>query len=525
VTYNRRDFLKFLGSSAAIATSGISVFNSCALSSDFNGLASNHSDELILKNGLDYQVLISWGEKLKNNDFFGFNNDFIAFHSLNKNKDEALLWVNHEYPSSLFLTGEVRNHKNATKENVTKERKALGGSILKIRKNKNNQWQFVANDPMNRRLDGFTKIPFSSGYSIKGQKYAEGTFGNCAGGYTPWNTVLTCEENYQMYYGERLTDGSIEQSYNLWEKAFPENLPEHYGWVVEVHPETGKSEKLISLGRFAHESATVYPMKDGRVAVYSGDDKRFEHLYKFVSSKPGSLREGVLYAADLSQGKWLALDLKLNKKLRDSGEFKTQLDVLINTRKAAKILGATPLDRPEDIDIHPQTGEVYVALTKNKENKNYHGSILKVSPFQNDHASESFESDTFLFGGPKTGVSCPDNITFDRKGNLWVATDRSGDSINQGPYKGMGNNGIFVVPVVGKSAGKIIQVASAPMDAEFSGLCFDPEHKNLFASVQHPGEMTTDLSKPTSSWPEGKGKTPKPSVIAINGEFLDRIVS
>jgi secreted PhoX family phosphatase len=62
------------------------------------------------------------------------------------------------------------------------------------------------------------------------------------------------------------------------------------------------------LGRFAHECCTLFELEDKRVVAYSGDDKKDEHLYKFISSKPSSLKEGTLYVADTNNGKWLALD-------------------------------------------------------------------------------------------------------------------------------------------------------------------------------------------------------------------------
>ena len=141
--------------------------------------------------------------------------------------------------------------------------------------------------------------------------------------------------------------------------------------------------------------------KDGRVVAYSGDDKADEHLYRFVSSKPNSLDEGELFVADIKKGKWLSLDYEKQAKLQKN--FKDQIEVLTFCREAAKILGATPLDRPEDIEIHPKTGDVYVALTNNVERMNFHGSIMKLIPENGDHESENFSASDFLVGGD--GVS------------------------------------------------------------------------------------------------------------------------
>ncbi|MCO4754985.1 MAG: DUF839 domain-containing protein, partial [Bacteriovoracaceae bacterium] len=202
-------------------------------------------------------------------------------------------------------------------------------------------------------------------------------------------------------------------------------------------------------------------------------------------------------------------------------KFKSQLDVMINTRAAAKLLGATPLDRPEDIEINPKTGDVFVALSNNKPKNNYHGQILKITESSSDHGSLKFSSSTYKTGGTEGGFSCPDNMVFDRNGNLWLTTDISGNSVGKGAYKGFGNNALFVIPASGKQAGQAIQVASAPVDAELTGPCFSPDQKTLFLSVQHPGETTKDLSNPTSTWPDGK--KPRPSVVAIQGDLLEKI--
>ena len=510
---DRREFLKFLGASSMTLSNlgAIGFLSSCASGQKIEGLQPSTTDRLDLIKGLQSKMMITWGDKINSRETFGFNNDFIAFHPLSNN--EALLWVNHEYIHPLFIGGMAR-----TKANIDKERKEVGGSIIKIKRT-GKEWNFVPNDPLNRRIDGTTKIPFSNNQKIRGKSYGIGTLGNCAGGYTPWGTFLTCEENYDGFYGERQENGKVKQGRYAWGDLYP-NPPEHYGWVVEIDPMSGKSKKLTGLGRCAHECSTVVSLSDGRAVAYTGDDKNFEHLYRFVSSSKNSLDKGTLYVASLEKGQWISMDINKNPILKKN--FKNQLDVQIHARKAAKLLGATPLDRPEDIEIHPKTGEVFVTLTNNKKRDNFHGTILKISPEGGNHESNRFQSDTFLVGGRDTGVSCPDNIVFDPMGNLWVATDRSGKSIEKGPYEGFGNNGLFVIPTDGPKAGSIIQVASAPNDAELTGLCFDKDYQNLFVAVQHPGELTTDLKNPTSNWPDGG--IPKSAVVALSGEFLDSFV-
>lgn len=514
---DRRNFLKFMGASSIAA--GTMTITSCATSTDKltqnNFVKPTTKDDFILAEGLIYQTLISWGDKINKKDSFGFNNDYLEWVS--KSENEILLWVNHEYVNPLFLHGE-NDGKKKTKYQVQLERYNVGGSIIHLKKNEKNEWNLDLNSPFNRRVSGQTKIPFNGDRAIAGKRYATGTLGNCAGGKTPWNTFLTCEENYQYFYGELTKEGNFKPSYNGWERFF-KNSPLHYGWVTEVNPVTGEAKKLLGLGRFAHECATCY--KPGKsVVVYSGDDKNDEHLYRFISESDKSLDEGELFVADTENGKWISMDIKKQKVLKEN--FKDQTEVYTFARDAAKLLGATPLDRPEDIEIHPVTGDVYICCTNNKPKGRPHGSIMKISYKGNNHYSKDFKAEVFLLGGENSGLSSPDNLIFDKNGNMWVTNDISGSSIEKGPYKGFGNNGLYFIPMNGKNAGKVFQVASAPVDAELTGPKFSPDYKTLFLSVQHPGEKTKDTKRPTSTWPTGK--TPKPSVVAISGPLLDKLL-
>ncbi|MAX66988.1 MAG: DUF839 domain-containing protein [Bacteriovoracaceae bacterium] len=510
---SRRDFLKFLGYGSLTLTQ-LSLLQSCSTAITQDKKFPSKMDELVLANGLSYYPLISWGDKINHKEVFGFNNDYINIDYLNEK--ELIMWVNHEYVNPIFVSSPER-----TKKNVDIEKQLVGGSLIHLKK-ENNKWNLVANSSYNKGVRGTTKIPFANNKSIKGSKIVEGTLANCAGGKTPWNTFLTCEENYDTFYGERdLATNKIntKRSYLNWEKFYPKNLPEHYGWVVEIDPKTAKAKKHTSMGRFAHESATCVQSKKKKTVVYTGDDKNDEHLYKFVSHSDQNLDSGILYVANIKKGQWIPLDLERSPELKKY--FKTQIDVLTYPRKAAKILGATALNRPEDIEIHPHTGDIFVALTNNKKRNDFHGSILKISERNKDYTSEYFQSETYIFGGELTGFSCPDNLAFDKAGNLWITTDISGSAMNKAPYKKFGNNGLFVIMASGQSAGKPIQVASAPNDAELTGLCFDKNYQTLFLSVQHPGELSQDKNYPTSNWPTGK--TPKPSVVAITGKLLTSI--
>lgn len=548
--YNRRTFISFLGKASLGAFIPAPLLMSCAHSETsikttkitqerlrqltdviLEDLAPSNLDDLVLTKGLHSQVILKWGDAISNTDFFGYNNDFTCFIPFDKtNPKDGLLWVNHEYINPLFVSDFDRNkyqnpQEHRTLEQVDKEMYNVGGSIVRIRQ-ENGIWNVVKNDPHNRRITAKTPIKLNWDHPIKEKRTVIGTHSNCSGGITPWNTILTCEENYDSFFGETTYDAnnvaSHEPSILSWEK-FYNYPPEHYGWVVEVDPKDGTAQKHIALGRFAHECCTLHQLEDKRIVAYSGDDKKDEHLYKFISSKPNSLKEGTLYVADTINGKWLSLDWEQQPVLKNT--FKDQTEVLIRAREAAKLVGATELNRPEDIEIDPITGSIIIALTNNTNRKDYHGSLLKIEETNGAYDALTFTASTYKAGGEDNGFSCPDNLAFDLSGNLWMTSDMSGSKMNKkgSPYVPFKNNSLFVIPRYGKDAGKVIRVAAAPRDAELTGPWFSEDGKTLFLSVQHPGEQTTDLNNPTSKWPFDKDNIPKSAVVAITGDLLEKM--
>ncbi|MDQ0859857.1 PhoX family phosphatase [Bacillus sp. V2I10] len=486
--------------------------------SQFRPIRPSTKDELILPKGYKYDIVATWGEDLGNGEKFGYNNDFTCYFGNNPN--EGLLWVNHEYIGhmSIFVTGykEEPGTKRTAKQ-IAIEKYNLGGSVIHIRKGAAGNWSIVKGSKYNRRITGNTPInltgPAKGDAAVGGVTKVIGTFANCSGGKTLWNTVFSGEENYE---------GIVED----WSESpeVPPLNPTHYGWVVEVDPNdpTSIPKKHTMLGRFAHENAVMTLGKTGRLVVYTGDDANDQCVYKFVSDgvyKPelgkqnGHLLEnGTLYVADMGSNKWIPLDLNKTPKLKDN--YKTQGELLVNTREAAKLAGGTPLDRPEDIEIHPRDGSVFIAFTNNLKHGNYYGQIYRLVEGDNNHESTSFVYEIFVSGGPQSGFACPDNLMFDQSGNLWVCTDISSDKTNQGAYSPFKNNGLFMIPTEGPNRGKAIQFASAPVQAELTGTWLAPGGETLFMSVQHPGEESKDVNNPTSRWPYGD--IPRPSVVAIS---------
>lgn len=491
----------------------------------FKPLKFSAKDDLLLADGFRSDILLRWRQHLNSRgEKFGFNNDFIAYVPFDRQTPlEGLLWVNHEYHDPYFNSG-WRPGQPRTRKQCDLERKEVGGSIVHVKRGRE-RWETVANSKYNRRLDGFSKIALASERPIMGHKFAIGTFGNCAGGITPWESVLTCEENYENFVGEvRFNGGRREMiegdPYLTWQHHW-KVPPEHYGWVTEVDVKTGKAKKLTALGRFAHECATTIVAKDGRTVVYTGDDREDEHLYKFIAAEPGSLEKGELFVADTIRGRWLSLDRKKDPRLKAA--FKDQTEVLIRAREAAKLVGATKLDRPEDIEIQPSTKAVFIALTMNKSAGRPFGSLLKLEEKNSDPLSLEFKASTFKAGGPGQGFSCPDNLEFDAQGNLWMCSDISGSKAGRAPYTEFGNNGLFYIPLSGRHAGEVIQVASAPVGAEFTGPRFMPDG-TLLLSVQHPGERGHDSNYRPSHWPDGGDSEPVPCVVQISGPSLQNLI-
>jgi secreted PhoX family phosphatase len=562
---------------------------------NFTPVKLDSSDKVLVPPGYKYEILIRWGDPLfldpttgfdidnqsaeKQARQFGYNNDFLGFIPLAPNR--ALLIANHEYTNpELMFRG--YDDKNPTKEQVDIELQAHGVSVVHIERHATRGWRYTLGAWHNRRITATTPMRFTgpaaghpwlrtsedpTGYTVLG------TLNNCAAGITPWGTVMTCEENFHQYFAnnDKVTDtakqavhkryglpgGESERKWERFHKRFDlaqePNEAFRFGWVVEFDPRDPGSlpRKHTALGRFKHEATSTVIAKDGRAVVYSGDDERFEYLYRFVSAgrynpddREANMRlmeSGTLYAAkfnDDGTGRWLPL-VAGQGPLTAANGFPTQAEVCINTRRAADLVGATKMDRPEDVEVHPQTGTVYAVMTNNSQRgtsgkpgvdaanprpENRHGHIIEIIPDGGDHAAPTFrwqflmicgdpakDKGTYFAGFDQSlvsPISSPDNITFDNRGNLWIATDGQPSSFKK-------NDGVFAVPVSGPERGYNRQFLSGVPGGECASLIFSDNNDTLFVSIQHPGEGTT-LENASSRFPDGK--EPRPAVIFIRKE-------
>ncbi|WP_274361525.1 PhoX family protein [Paenibacillus thermotolerans] len=546
---DRRTFLTHLGTGVAAlaaASAGLGTLDgkaNAATSADhmfgfktnkvsgyFEPIGHTTKDDLVLPKGFKYDVVAAYGDVInKKGDTFGYNNDFTVYFPIDGSNERGLLWVNHEYTSELWVTGAKTDGK-FSKAQVEKLLYNQGGSVIEVYRDAKGVWKMDTSSKYARRVTGMTPIklvgPAAGTKAVNGATTVQGTFANCSGGMTLWNTLLSCEENFES----TAKDAGLDSA--------------HYGWVVEVDPFDDKRDivKHTALGRFNHENTAMGLSKDGRVVVYMGDDKKDAGVYKFITSgkydpakgKENSklLYEGTLYVADLKKGKWIAVTIEALKKAMNApnwkpksgtaeewkAKFQTQADVLVNCHEVAMALGGTPTDRPEDIEISPFDNTFFVCHTNNDLHGNIHGHITRFFEKDNDLGAMEFDFEIFAAGGRQSGFSAPDNITFDSNGDLWTVTDISSSSLNKGVHTPFGNNGVYVIPSSGPAKGQALQFASAPVEAELTGPWFTPDERTLFLAVQHPGEETEDAAKPTSKWPHRPGDNqPRPAVVAITG--------
>ena len=563
------------------------------------------ADTLAVPAGYTGAMLIGWGDPLRGGDArtdprsmtpeeqerrFGYNNDFVAFLPVaGSDREEGLLWVNHEHTDGVNMFPGY-DARNPTRDQVRVEMAAHGATVVHVGRRSDGQWAYDQGSSFNRRITATTPIALSgpaAGHRLLKTRddpagtRVLGTLNNCGGGTTPWGTVLTAEENFNQYFANQdaVADTALRASHRRygipakeserrWERFEPRfdlarepNEAHRFGWIVEVDPNDPDAPpvKRTALGRFKHEAATVVLSPDNRAVVYSGDDEQFEYVYKFVSDGRYDPRNRALHGAlldsgtlhvarfdDDGTGEWIALR---HGDPRLGGGFDSQGEVLIRVREAADLLGATKMDRPEDIETNPATGSVFMAMTNNTSRAasapvdkpgtganaanprpgNRFGHIIEVREDGGDPAATTFRWGMFILCGPKedqtrvfagypadqvTDVACPDNLTFDRAGNMWITTDGQPSTIRK-------NDALHAVATVGPERGRLLTFLTGPVGAEVAGPCVTVDDRALFVSIQHPGRGGT-LGSPISQWPDGQGY-PRPCLVVVTKDDGGRI--
>jgi secreted PhoX family phosphatase len=566
----------------------------------FESVAVSQEDAVRIPDGYTAEVLYAWGDPISDGPKWdpnagddwqdqerqaGMHHDGIHFFPLpmgSGSSNRGLLVLNHEYTDEGLL------HQGGltpvTADKVRKSQAAHGVSVIEVAFD-GKRWSVVRPSALARRITGYTPMgvdgPAAGSSALRttadpaGTRIL-GTLNNCAMGYTPWGTYLACEENFNQYFGRGGNNQNAEQrryglpaaaSERRWEEfdgrfdaSREPNEFNRFGWVVEIDPfDPGSTPvKHTALGRVAHESATVTLAADGRAVVYTGDDSRNEYIYKFVSRNRYSaadrasnfrlLSEGTLYAARFNtdgSGEWRELTLGVNGLDAASG-FASQADVVVKARLAADRVGATKMDRPEWIAVHPQSKDVCVTLTNNSTRgasggpavdpanpraNNVYGHIVRWVEAGSDPAALTFRWNIFVLAGDprqtdaaKRGnikgdaFGSPDGLWFDGRGVLWIETDISTSVLNTGDYANIGNNMMLAAD---PATGQIRRFLTGPRGCEITGVIMTPDMRTMFINIQHPGEPSAGDSNPNntaaiSTWPDGPGiGRPRSATVVI----------
>jgi secreted PhoX family phosphatase len=548
----------------------------------FKGVPASSADGVSVPEGYVAQVIAPWGEPIGvpgNSPAFqwnagntaaeqevqmGMHHDGMHFFALDGSQ-RGLLVMNHEYTDDGLLHTDGLAHW--THEKVRKAQAAHGVSVIEVRQN-NGAWEMVRPSARARRITASTPMAIAgpaSGHALlrtradpNGRRVL-GTFNNCASGITPWGTYLTGEENFMDYFkGPSEPDphqrrwgmrkGPSHYGWHEFDERFDAtqhpNEPNRFGWVVEIDPHdpTMTPVKRTALGRATHEGATVAVTKSGHAVVYSGEDARFEYIYKFVSRdtiKPGGFREnaelldhGTLYVARFEadgRGRWLPLQHGQGPLTAANG-FADLGEVLVKTRQASDLLGATKMDRPEWLAVDPQRW-VYCALTNNSRrgqpgepgadaanprSNNTMGQIIRWKE-DGDFDGQVFEWNHFVLAGDPANeraeakgqvrghaFGCPDGLWVDGRGVLWIQTDMSSSVMGKGEMQRLGNNTMLAAD---PRTGEIRRFLTGPVGCEITGATATPDGRTMFINIQHPGESPNERSDPAnprrySNWPD-----------------------
>lgn len=550
----------------------------------FKSVAATTADTLTVPEGYVAEVIAAWGEPVglpgaspafkfdasnsatEQEAQMGMHHDGMHYFAI-EGSTGGLLAINHEYTDDGLLHPDGLAHWSA--EKVRKSQAAHGVSVIEVRAGAGGSWQVLRPSPYARRITAATPVALrgpAAGHPLlrtaadPGGRRVLGILNQCASGITPWGSYLTSEENFISYFkgpdepdahqrrwGLRKGSGGYYRWHEHDERfdaARHPNESNRFGWVVEIDPHdpTMTPIKRTAMGRAAREGATVAVTKQGRAVVYSGEDARFEYIYKFVSRdaiRPGGFKanselldHGTLYVARFDadgQGRWLPLTHGEGPLTAANG-FADQGDVLIKARQSSDALGATKMDRPEWVAVDHERW-VYCALTNNSargaegqpgvdaanpRTNNSMGHIIRWRE-DGDHDGLTFAWNHFVLAGDPANeradakgnvkgdaFGAPDGLWVDSRGVLWIQTDMSPTAMGKGELQRLGNNMMLAAD---PKSGEIRRFLVGPPGCEVTGATGTPDGRTMFINIQHPGETPGGRSDPAnpqrySSWPD-----------------------
>lgn len=565
----RRQFAQFLGSTAVCAVAQrtlpgwlVSTLQTASAAPQrtplfegiqFTSLPPSSEDDVLLPPGFRYEVLLRQGDVLNpKGDRYGDHNDYLAWTQ--RSADHGWLWINHEKASLSIILDDWSKLSTRTQASTMLE--SMGGSCITIRRQPDGRWRPVLPDRRNVRLNGLNtrfKVsgPAAGSTFLNGAREVLGTVGNCGGGVSPWGTFFSGEENYQNYFADpempeveidgkdlKASTGAESATFEqvMLVQAFYPRPTSHYGYIIEYDPDTGERWKHTALGRFSHENIAFTVGRDRRLVCYLGDDRMGQCLYKYISRDPFEakqgkrnrrlLEHGTLHVANTERGTWIPLDPASIPALRNAGFDKARVSV--HTRTAARLAGGTPHARPEDVEVHPVTGEVFVCITAHEQGKppkgsaytsEIKGAVGRIREAGNDASALEFDFDFVLHGAKANGLSWPDNLGFSSPNELLITSDyklQPGQPIANSAQEHFGNNHLMLVPIAGSNAGRVTRFSTAPRGAEFCSPELSPDRSELWLNVQHPGEGSKSRDTLSSHWPSGGSALPRSSMIAIS---------
>ncbi len=325
----------------------------------FEAVPKTIADALVVPPGYTARILIAVGDPLfdgvpayrddgDNPDYArrcGDWHDGLEYFGLSANgspdssaTDRALLAINHEWVSPLFLHAAGPSAPPRPASEVDIETAAMGVTVVEIAKDSKGRFRYLKQSPFNRRVTTLTEIEIAgplrghpkliTRHSPSGTR-TRGTVNNCGTCRTPWGTLLTGEENWAAFFARDAADAarrSKAENHALARYGRPPGASQAYHWntvpegadrcsrwnasvtgasadgrddcrheihgqgyMTEIDPYDPKSaiQKRTALGRFAHEAAAFSRPRAGEpLAVYMGDDARGEYIYKYVSDSP-----------------------------------------------------------------------------------------------------------------------------------------------------------------------------------------------------------------------------------------------